>query len=64
MRKDGCLHSSECLNGLSRFIFVFLDNTDAKICLSGVELNNDGVRHNKHMRKGRILVGWELEGRA
>ncbi len=62
-RKDGCLHSSERLNGLSRFCFVFLHYTDAKICLSGQELNNDGLGHNKHMIKGRILLGCVLEGR-
>ncbi len=42
---------------------LFLHYMDAKICLSGEELNNDGLGHNKHMIKGRILFGWVLEDR-
>ncbi len=32
--------------------------------LSGEELNNDGLRHNKHMTNEWILLGWTLEGRV
>ncbi len=31
--------------------------------LSGEELKNDVLGHNKHMINGRILLGWALEGR-
>ncbi len=43
---------------MSRFCFVFLHYTDAKMCLSGKELNNDGLGHNKHRINVRILLGW------
>ncbi len=33
------------------------------MCLSGEELNNDELGHNKHMINGQILLGWVLEGR-
>ncbi len=42
--------------------FSFLHYTDAKICLSGEESNNDGLRHNNDMIKGRILLGWAFDG--
>ncbi len=29
---------------------------------TGEELNNDGLGHNKHMIKGRIVLGLALEG--
>ncbi len=48
---------------IESFLLCFLHYTDAKICLSGEELNNDVLEHNKHMIKGRILLGWALEGR-
>ncbi len=49
---------------IESFLLCFLLHyTDAKIYLSGEELNNDGLWHNKHMIKGRILLGWALEGR-
>ncbi len=48
---------------IESFLLTFLHYTHAKICLSGEELNNDGLWHNKHMIKGRILLGWLLEGR-
>ncbi len=42
----------------------FLHYTDAKMCLSGEELNNDGLGNNKHRINVQILLGWELEGRV
>ncbi len=42
-------------------VLVFLHYTDANMCLSGEESINDGLGHNKHMIKGRILLGWALE---
>ncbi len=42
----------------------FLHYTDAKVCLSGEELNNDGLGHNKHRINVCILLGWEVEGRV
>ncbi len=38
----------------------FLHYTDAKMCLSGEELNNDGLGHTKHRINVRILLGWAL----
>ncbi len=35
----------------------FLHYTDAKMCLSGEESNNDGLGHNKYMINERILLG-------
>ncbi len=32
------------------------------MCLSGEELNDDELGHNKHMINGRILLGWVLKG--
>ncbi len=32
--------------------------------LSGEELKNDGLVHNKHLINGRILLGCVLEGRV
>ncbi len=34
------------------------------MCLSGEELNNNGLGHNKHIIKGIFLLGWALEGRV
>ncbi len=34
-----------------------LHYTDVKKCLSGGELNNDKLGHNKHMINGQILLG-------
>ncbi len=41
-----------------------LHYTDAKMCLSGQELNNDGLGHSKHRKNVWILLGWVLEGRV
>ncbi len=38
--------------------------TNAKMCLFGEELNNDGLGHNKQMINGRILLGQALEDRV
>ncbi len=40
----------------------FLHYTDAKMCLSGEELKNDRLGHNKNRINVRILLGWALEG--
>ncbi len=63
MKKDGFPDSSECLNRLCNFYVVFLQYMHAKICLSGEELNNDGLGHNKHIIKGRIVLCSVLQGR-
>ncbi len=42
----------------------FLHYTYAKMCLSGKELNNDRLGHNKHMINRLILLGRTLEGRV
>ncbi len=60
--KHGCPHSCERLNG-SRFCLDFYI-IDAKMCLYGEAFNNDGLGHNKHMIKGRILLGWTFEVRV
>ncbi len=37
---------------LESVLLRFLHYTDAKMCLSGEELNNDGLGYNKHIIKG------------
>ncbi len=49
---------------MNHFCFVFLHYTDANMCLSGEELNNDGLGQNKHIIKGIILLGLVLEYRV
>ncbi len=61
VRKDGCSLNSKVLNGIWVAFALFLHYTDSKMCLSGGELNNDGLGKNKHMIKGRVLLGWALE---
>ncbi len=36
---------------LESLLLRFLHYTDAKMCLSGEESNNDGLGHNKHIIK-------------
>ncbi len=60
VRKDGCPHSME----FESLLLHCLHYTDTKMSLSGKELKNDGLRHNKHMINGCILLGWALEGRV
>ncbi len=58
VRKDSCHHNME----FESLLLHVLHYTDIKMSLSGEELKNDGLGHNKLMINGRILLCWELEG--
>ncbi len=64
-RKTWLPHSSEDLNGIwvafASFVTLYRCQN---MFVSGKELNNDELGHNKRMISGRILLGWVLGGRV
>ncbi len=62
VKKTWLPHSSEGLNRIWVVLASFLHYTDTKMCLSGEELNNYDLGHNRNMINGYILLRWELEG--